>query len=86
MKSALKFASLIVMAAVLALWTIQGSNTGWTQTQQAIPYVDEITGIESVNYVDRLSIGVEVLALGIGVALALFVLSLFLKPKSKKTS
>jgi hypothetical protein len=55
-----------ILAAVLALltvvvWFVMGANRGWTHTVVPVKVVDEVTGIEGVQYRKQFVPGVDVL-------------------------
>jgi len=55
---------LIALALALAsagVWLGMGANRGWTKTSVPKKTVDEVTGIESVNYERRFQPGLELL-------------------------
>lgn len=60
------------MVVTLALWFFGGPNLGWTKTSVAVPYTDEITGIEAVRWEKRFLPGLDFLAGGLGISGILF--------------
>jgi hypothetical protein len=54
------------MALVLAIgaaiiWFVLGANRGWTRTSVPVKTIDEVTGIEGIEYQNKFVPGVEVL-------------------------
>ena len=53
-----------IMALVLALpatlvWLATGANCGWTKTSVPVKSVDEVTGLEAINYQRRFVLGIS---------------------------
>lgn len=68
-----RLTALAVVLVSFAFWAAQGSNFGWTKTSVPVRTVDEVTGIESVAYQQRLVPGVDFLGgvlLGAGLLVA----------------
>jgi hypothetical protein len=81
MKKALPAGSLILFALGLVLWIATGANRGWTKTSVPIKKVDEVTGIEGIEYQKRFVPGLDFLGaawLGSGI---LGGVSLFIRKK-----
>jgi hypothetical protein len=58
--------TLRIFALVLALyaagtWLASGGNRGWTKTSVPVKTVDEITGLEAINYERRFVPGLDFL-------------------------
>ena len=77
MNKILKITSAIIFVAAIAIWLLQGANTGWTKTEQEIQKVDEITGIEYTEYQKQLTLGIELPVAGT-IAAGLLLASSFL--------
>jgi hypothetical protein len=58
--------------AIFAYWAAAGWNRGWTKDKIAAPKLDEVTGIEYVEFQDHFVPGIDFLTLGscIGIAIA----------------
>ena len=81
MKKTLMVASLILFAFGLVLWAATGANRGWTKTSVPVKKVDEVTGIEGIEYQKRFVPGLDFLGaamLGSGI---LGGVSLFIRRK-----
>lgn len=62
--------SWLVLIAALVLWILTGANRGWTKTTVPVTVVDEVTGIEAVDYRHRFMPGIDFLgAAALGAAL-----------------
>lgn len=79
MKTALKYLSALVFIAAVGVWVLHGARIGWTTTENAIPKVDEITGIEYTEYEKGLNFGIELPIAGTVMAVLLLASSAFLK-------
>ncbi len=69
----MRLAALAVVLVSFAFWVARGFNLGWTKTSVPVRTVDEVTGIESVAYQERLVPGVDFLGgvlLGAGLLVA----------------
>ena len=70
MKRILRIISLILIVGALAVWAATGANRGWTKNKVQIKTVDEVTGLEGIQWQDKFVPGVDLLAastLGAGV-------------------
>ena len=65
MKRVLRILALLLALATLTLWLLSGANRGWTKTSVPVTEIDEVTGIESVNYQSRFVPGVDFVALAL---------------------
>jgi hypothetical protein len=57
---------LFVLALLLAIgagsfWAVSGASRGWTKTSVAVKTVDEVTGLEGVQYQSRFVPGLDFL-------------------------
>ena len=62
--------ALTILAAGFFFWLIAGANRGWTKTRVPVTKLDEVTGIEGIEYQKRFVPGVDFLGvamLGAGV-------------------
>jgi hypothetical protein len=65
MKKALRILALLFLVTGLTWWLVAGANRGWTKTLVPVKIVDEVTGIEGVQYQPRFVPGVDFLALAV---------------------
>jgi hypothetical protein len=61
MKRTLRILALAVAVAAMVGWFALGANRGWTRTSVPMKIVDEVTGIEGVEYHKKFVPGVELL-------------------------
>lgn len=74
MKRTLRILAFAILILACGIWAITGANRGWTKTSAPIKKLDEVTGIEGIEYEKRFSPGVDFLALalfGSGILLGL---------------
>jgi len=74
MKRTLRILAFAILILACGIWAITGANRGWTKTSTPIKKLDEVTGIEGIEYEKRFSPGVDFLALalfGSGILLGL---------------
>lgn len=71
MRRYLRYAGLGIVVGAVLFWAARGANRGWTKTTVPVRVVDEVTGLEGVEYHDRLVPGIDFLsaALALGVLL-----------------
>lgn len=77
-------AGVLLLSAVL-FWAVTGAHRGWTKTSVPVKVLDEVTGLEGVDYQKRFVPGVDFLA---GSALLAGLLaggSLFFRKKTKES-
>ena len=70
MKRSLRILAVMVLLAAVAIWFTTGANRGWTKTSVAVKKLDEVTGIEGIEYRQRFVPGVDFLGaatLGAGI-------------------
>ena len=68
MKKILYLVALILAVGVAGWWIAAGGNRGWTKTSIEVKTLDEVTGIEGIDYRRKLVPGVEVLVAGFAFA------------------
>ncbi len=68
----------LALTAVLA-WLALGANRGWTRTSVPVKTIDEVTGIEGIEYHKKFVPGLELLAGALVGAAALGGASLFFR-------
>jgi hypothetical protein len=61
MSKTLRILALVLALAAAATWLATGGNRGWTKTSVPVKTVDEITGLEAVNYEKRFVPGLDFL-------------------------
>jgi hypothetical protein len=83
MRKFLRIAALVVLLGGLGFWAAKGANTGWTKNRVEVKKVDEVTGIEAINYEERFIPGVEFLGGVVAGAGALAGLSFLFGRKNK---
>ena len=70
MRKALFLFALLILAGSAGFWLFAGANRGWTKTSVPVKTLDEVTGIEKVDYQQRFVPGVDFLGeAAIGAAL-----------------
>ena len=86
MKKILQIVALLAIVGSITVWFFYGAHVGWTTTQTPVARIDEITGIEYTTYIDQLTLGIELPVVGIIAGLVLWVISLFIKKSTRKSS
>lgn len=61
MKRGFQVLAVIIWLAGLGMWLAGGRNLGWTRTQEQVPLIDEVTGIEGSEWRKVFRPGVEFL-------------------------
>jgi len=61
MKNLLRICASVLLVAAIAVWLATGINRGWTKTTVQIKKLDEVTGIEGIEYQSRFVPGVDFL-------------------------
>ena len=84
MKRALSFLALVLALATGTLWVASGANRGWTRTSVPVKILDDVTGIEGIQYRKQFVPGLDFL--GAGLLISGFVLgaSLFFRNSPTK--
>jgi hypothetical protein len=83
MKRNLRVIALALMVGAVAFWAASGANRGWTKTRVPKKIVDEVTGLEGVQWQDKFVPGVDFLGAALLGAGVLAGVSLFVPAKSK---
>lgn len=74
---------MILAASALIWWLAAGANRGWTKTSVPVKTVDEVTGLEGIEYRKQFVPGVEWLGVSLLAAGVLGGLSfVFRKPQT----
>jgi hypothetical protein len=79
MKRTLRLLSLFVAVAAVIGWVALGANRGWTRTSVPVKTVDEVTGIEGIQYQKKFVPGLELLASALVGAVVLAGASVFFR-------
>ena len=61
MDRAFRLLALILVIAAALAWLLLGAHSGWTQTSVPVKTVDEVTGIEGIEYHKRFVPGLDFL-------------------------
>ncbi|MCB1127454.1 MAG: hypothetical protein KDM81_13245 [Verrucomicrobiae bacterium] len=84
MRRNLRYAACFIALLATTWWGARGFNRGFTKTSVPVPVIDEITGIESVDYQPRFVPGIDFLGVSAAAASLLAGSSLlFRKSRSK---
>ena len=79
MKSTFRITALILALAATIGWGALGANRGWTKTSVPVKIVDEVTGIEGIQYRQQFMPGLDLLGATLLVAALLASTSLFFR-------
>ena len=83
MKRTLRVIAAILVVGAIAFWVAAGANRGWTKTRVPKKVVDEVTGLEGVQWQDKFVPGVDFLGAALLGAGVLAGISIFVPAKSK---
>jgi len=83
MKRILRIIALALIVGAVAFWAASGANRGWTKTRVPKKIVDEVTGLEGVQWQDKFVPGVDFLGVILVGAGVLAGVSFFIPTKSK---
>jgi hypothetical protein len=83
MKRALRILAVLLALGGLLFWAAAGANRGWTKNRVEKRTVDEVTGIEAVNFENRFVPGVDFVGGIVAGAGALVVISFLIRRKTK---
>lgn len=86
MKNILFILTLVVAVGAASFWAVSGANRGWTKTSVAVKTVDEVTGLEGVQYQSRFVPGLDFLGASFAGALVLLGVSLVFRNKQTNHS
>ena len=84
MRRTLRILALVLAATAVLAWLGLGANRGWTRTSVPVKTLDEVTGIEGIEYQKKFVPGVDLLATALAGAAVLAGASLFFR-KQKTT-
>jgi hypothetical protein len=76
-KRVLRISALVLVTAAALSWLSLGANRGWTRTSVAVKTVDEVTGIEGIQYQNHFVPGLDLLGCALLGAVALAGASFF---------
>ena len=62
MRRALRIFAIILVLVAAASWLATGTNLGWTKTSVPLKTVDEVTGLEHIDWQKRFVPGIDFLA------------------------
>jgi len=85
-KSTLRLLALAIILAAMGYWLAAGANPGWTKNKVAVKTVDDVTGIEGVNYQKHFVPGMDFLAVAAVVGLLCGGLSFLFRTKRSSQS
>jgi hypothetical protein len=84
MKRMLRILALALAIVAAAAWLALGHNRGWTRTSVPVKTVDEVTGIEGIQYRSQFVPGVDLLSAALLGAGLLAAASLLLRNQQPK--
>ena len=84
MKKNLRLIAAILLVGSIAFWAAAGANRGWTKTRVPKKVVDEVTGLEGIQWQDKFVPGVDFLGVALLGAGFLAGVSFFVPAKSKQ--
>jgi hypothetical protein len=79
MRRTLRILALVLAVTAGLLWLCLGANRGWTRTSLPVKTVDEVTGIEGIEYHKQFVPGLELLTGALVGAAVLACASLFFR-------
>jgi hypothetical protein len=83
MKRALRIIAALLVVGAIVFWAAAGANRGWTKTRVPQKVVDEVTGLEGIQWQNRFVPGVDFLGAAFLGAVILAGISIFVPAKSK---
>ena len=84
MKRTLRIIAAVLVVGAIAFWVAAGANRGWTKTRVPKKVVDEVTGLEGIQWQDKFVPGVDFLGAALLGAGFLAGVSFFVPAKSKQ--
>ena len=82
MKRALRIVASILVLAAAACWLATGANLGWTKTSVPLKTVDEVTGLDHIEWQKKFVPGVDFLGATLVAAVVLASVSFAFRHKS----
>ncbi len=86
MKRTFRLLALVLAVAAALVWLGLGANRGWTRTSVPVKTLDEVTGIEGIQYRKRFVPGMDFLGTALLGAGILAGASLFFRNQQTTTS
>ncbi|MGA3285266.1 MAG: hypothetical protein ABSD57_12525 [Verrucomicrobiota bacterium] len=83
MKRILRIIAAVLIVGAIAFWAAAGANRGWTKTRVPKKVMDEVTGLEGIQWQDKFVPGVDFLGAALLGAGVLAGISIFVPAKSK---
>lgn len=65
MKSTLRILAVVIALGAAGCWLTLGASRGWTRTSVPVKTLDEVTGIEGIQYRKQFVPGLDFLAVGL---------------------
>jgi hypothetical protein len=84
MKRTFRIIAAVLVIGAIAFWVAAGANRGWTKTRVPKKVVDEVTGLEGIQWQDKFVPGVDFLGAALLGAGFLAGVSFFVPAKSKQ--
>jgi hypothetical protein len=84
MKRALRILALVLAIATATFWAANGANRGWTRTSVPVKILDDVTGIEGIQYRKQFVPGLDFLGGGLLISGFVLAASLFLRNSPSK--
>ncbi|MGO8678601.1 MAG: hypothetical protein ACLQVX_22375 [Limisphaerales bacterium] len=81
MKRILRILALLAALGAVLVWLAAGANRGWTRTSVPVKTLDQVTGIEGIEYRQQFSPGLDFLAAALFAAACLGGVSLLFRNK-----
>jgi len=83
MKRTFRIIAAVLVVGAIAFWVAAGANRGWTKTRVPKKVVDEVTGLEGIQWQDKFVPGVDFLGAALLGAGFLAGVSFFVPAKPK---
>jgi hypothetical protein len=83
MKRTFRIIAAVLVIGAIAFWVAAGANRGWTKTRVPKKVVDEITGLEGIQWQEKFVPGVDFLGAALLAAGILTGISFLSRAKSK---
>ena len=84
MKRTFRIIAAVLVIGAIAFWVAAGANRGWTKTRVPKKVVDEVTGLDGIQWQDKFVPGVDFLGAALLGAGFLAGVSFFVPAKSKQ--
>ena len=84
MKRTFRIIAAVLVVGAIAFWVAAGANRGWTKTRVPKKVMDEVTGLEGIQWQDKFVPGVDFLGAALLGAGFLAGVSFFVPAKSKQ--